>query len=170
MAEEIRFKKEYYLHMFTQKHLKELFDLEFVASEIQRKGLRFDNLAFDKKTNTFAIIEYKNRCDKKVLKQAQDYSNLIKEYENRKYFLNRLNKKIDADFDNTRIMVIGPKFSEEQIKASKDMDFELWKVTLFDDCTVTYENLTTNEIKQLKICPDDLKIRKKSYWKADPLK
>ena len=158
MAKVIKFKREYFLHRFTQNHLKELFDLEFVASEIQRKKLRFDNLAFDEKTNSFAIIEYKNRFDRNVINQARSYSNLIQNEENRKYFLNRLDKQIPIDFDNTKIMIIGPKFSQDQVNDAKDNGFELWKVTLFDDCKVTYENLMTDEIKTLKIRPDDLKI------------
>ena len=66
------FKKEYYLHNITQKNLKELFDLEFVASEIQLNDLRFDNLAFDEKTNSFVIIEYKNELNQNVLSQGKD--------------------------------------------------------------------------------------------------
>ena len=158
MAKVIKFKREYFLHMFTQKHLKELFCLEFVASEIQHKRLRFDTLAFDEKTNSFAIIEYKNRFDRNVINQAHNYYNLIQKEENRKYFINRLDKQIPIDFDNTRIMIIGPKFSQDQVHDAKDNGFELWKVTLFDDCTVTYENLMTDEIKTLRIRADDLKI------------
>lgn len=157
MAKEIKFKSEYYLHVFTQKHLKELFGLEFVASEIQHKGLQFDNLAFDCEANSFVIIEYKNTFDKDVLEQVQRYRNLIQEDENKEYFISRLEKKINVDFDKTKIMIIGPKFSQEQIDEAND-DLEFWKDTLFDDCKVTYENLNTNETKTLPITSDDLKI------------
>ena len=105
--------KEYYLHRFTQKHLKELFDLKFVASEIQHKNLRFDNLAFDDENNSFVIIEYKNRLSKNVLKQAQVYYDLVKE--DRDYFIKLLDKKVDVNINNTKIMIIGPKFDQEQI-------------------------------------------------------
>ena len=155
MAEEIKFKREYYLHMLTQRHLKCLFDLEFVASEIQRKKLRFDNLAFDEKTTSFVIIEYKNKFDSNVLNQAQEYSDLIQE--DKEYFLDRLDRDVDVDFKNTKIMIISPKFSQNQIDEAKD-NFELWKVTLFDDCRVTYENLKNNDRRLLKMKPDDLKI------------
>lgn len=155
MAEEIKFKREYYLHMLTQRHLKCLFDLEFVASEIQRKKLRFDNLAFDEKTTSFVIIEYKNKFDSNVLNQAQEYSDLIQE--DKEYFLDRLDRDVDVDFKNTKIMIISPKFSQNQIDEAKD-NFELWKVTLFDDCRVTYENLKNNDRRLLKIKPGELKI------------
>ena len=77
MKKEIRFECEYILHILTQKHLKELFDLEFVASEIQLNRLRLDTLAFDKKSNAFVIIEYKNEFSANVLNQAQSYHDLI---------------------------------------------------------------------------------------------
>ena len=157
MAKEIRFENEFILHRFTQKHLKDLFDLEYIASEIQHKKLRFDNLAFDEKTNSFVIIEYKNKFDRNVLKQARNYSNLIKENENKEYFINRLERDIDVEFDNTKIMIIGPKFSQDQIDKTED-NLELWKVTLFDDCRVCYENLKTTDFKQLPVSPKDLKI------------
>ena len=71
MMKKFPFKKEYYLHNITQKNLKELFDLEFVASEIQLNDFRFDNLAFDEKTNSFVIIEYKNELNQNVLNQGK---------------------------------------------------------------------------------------------------
>ena len=73
MAKKNPFESEYQLHSLTQKHLKELFDLELVSSEIQIDNLRFDNLAFDEKTNTFVIIEYKNELNLNVLNQVTEY-------------------------------------------------------------------------------------------------
>ena len=46
MKEKVYFESEFILHTLTQAYLKELFDLELVASEIQLHGLRLDNLAF----------------------------------------------------------------------------------------------------------------------------
>lgn len=155
MKKEIRFESEYILHRLTQKHLKELFDLEFVASEIQLNGLRLDTLAFDKKCNAFVIIEYKNKFSANVLNQAQGYHDLI--LNNKDFFLKRLDNVENVDFKKTRIMIIGPKFSTEQIKNAKSY-FELWKTSLCDNCTVSYENLKSGEIKSISINPNDLKI------------
>ena len=159
MQEEIPFESEFILHTLTQSYLKELFDLEFVASEIQLNDLRLDNLAFDLKTNSFVIIEYKNEFDAKVLNQAQDYYDLVQE--NKEFFIDILDDKENVDFENVRIMIIGPKFSKKQIDESKD-NFELWKITLFDDGRVTYQNMKNNEIKTLNINLDDLKLTEKS--------
>ncbi len=139
--------------------------MECVASEIQLNGLRLDNLAFNMKTRSFVIIEYKNQLSRNVLKQAQEYYDLI--LENRDYFKDRLNKEIDVDFDNIRIMIIGPKFSRNQIEEAKS-NVELWKVTLSDDWTVTYENLKTSEIKSLNVNPDDLRITEDMLLKDKP--
>lgn len=73
MSKKIEFDSEYKLHKLTEKNLKNLFDLEFVASEMQHDNLRLDNLAFDEKTKTFVIIEYKNELNLDVLDQAQGY-------------------------------------------------------------------------------------------------
>jgi predicted transport protein len=153
MSEKIAFENEYALHKLTERHLKELFDLEFVASEIQLNDLRLDNLAFDKKTKSFVIIEYKNEYNANVLNQAQEYCDLI--VENQGFFLDLLDDEAEADFENLKVMIISPVFSQKQIDES---DFELWKVTLFDDGEVTYENLETGKIKTLNIDLDELKL------------
>ena len=155
MKKEIRFESEYILHRLTQKHLKELFDLEFVASEIQLNGLRLDTLAFDKKSNAFVIIEYKNEFSANVLNQAQSYYDLI--LNNNDFFLKRLDNVENVNPKKTRIMIIGPKFSTEQIRNARP-NFELWKTSLCDNCTVTYEKLEINEIKSVSIDPEELKI------------
>ena len=112
MTEKIPFDSEYQLHNLTQNHLKELFDLELVASEIQKDDLRFDNLAFDEKTNTFVIIEYKNELNLNVFNQVQEYRDLL--LSNKEEFADLLKDSKEIDFENTRVMIIGPEFIEIQ--------------------------------------------------------
>jgi len=153
MAKKITFENEFILHQLTQKHLKELFDLELVASEKQLNKLRIDNLAFDKKTNSFVIIEYKNKFDENVLNQVQGYHDLIRKNPNE--YTKLINETVELE--NMKIMIIGPEFSKNQIENAKD-NIHLWNVSLFDEGTVEYLNLKTNEIKTLKISLDELKI------------
>ena len=153
MAKKITFENEFILHQLTQKHLKELFDLELVASEKQLNKLRIDNLAFDKKTNSFVIIEYKNKFDENVLNQVQGYHDLIRKNPNE--YTKLINETVELE--NMKIMIIGPEFSKNQIENAKD-NINLWNVSLFDEGTVEYLNLKTNESKTLKISLDELKI------------
>ena len=153
MANKISFQSEFILHTFTQKHLKELFGLDFLASEKQLYNFQPDNLAFDKIASSLVIIEYKNKFDKNVLNQTQEYYDSI--LENKTEYSKLVDDTID--FKNIQIIIIGPEFSEDQIKSTKD-NVNLWKVTLFDDCRVEYLNLKNGEIKTLCIRQEDLKI------------
>lgn len=60
-------------------------------------------------------------------------------------------------------MIIGPEFSKSQIE--DENKFELWKATLFDDGTVTYENIHTNEIKSIKVNLDEYKLSEETLLK-----
>lgn len=160
-----KFESEYMLHKLTERNLKNLFDLEFVASEIQLNKLRIDNLAFDEKTKTFVIIEYKNELDLNVINQAQEYYDLIRN--NPEYFADRLDNKRDIDFENTRVMIIGPEFIQSQINNSND-NFEIWKITLYDDGKVIYENMKTDETKELMTVPEELELTEEKILSDRP--
>ena len=153
MSNKIPFESEFALHTLTQKHLKELFDLELVASEKQLNKLRLDNLALNKTNCSLVIIEYKNKFDSNVLNQVQEYHDLI--LENKDEYLKLVDEYVD--FDNIQIMIISPHFSDEQIKNASD-DMGLWQVSLFDDGKVEYQNLKNNKIVTLEIDLDELKI------------
>ena len=162
MRKKIPFDSEYQLHNLTQNHLKELFDLKLVASEIQKDDLRFDNLAFDEKTNTFVIIEYKNELNLNVLNQVQEYRELL--LSKPEEYADLLDDSKEIDFKNTRVMIIGPEFSEKQIEESENLDFptELYVVSLFkeDDKNgcVLYEKTDGNFTKKLDINLDSIKL------------
>lgn len=164
MRKKIPFDSEYQLHNLTQNHLKELFDLKLVASEIQKDDLRFDNLAFDEKTNTFVIIEYKNELNLNVLNQVQEYRELL--LSKPEEYADLLDDSKEIDFKNTRVMIIGPEFSEKQIEESENLDFpiELYVVSLFKEDEkngyVLYEKTDGNFTKRLDIDLDSIKLTK----------
>lgn len=153
MSNKIPFESEFALHTLTQKYLKELFDLELVASEKQLNKLRLDNLALNKTNCSLVIIEYKNKFDSSVLNQVQEYHDLI--LENKDEYLKLVDEYVD--FDNIQIMIISPKLSAEQIKNVSD-NVSIWQVNLFDDGKVEYQNLKNNKIVTLEIDLDELKI------------
>ena len=162
MTEKIPFDSEYQLHNLTQNHLKELFDLELVASEIQKDDLRFDNLAFDEKTNTFVIIEYKNELNLNVFNQVQEYRDLL--LSNKEEFADLLKDSKEIDFENTRVMIIGAEFIESQIEESEKLDFpaELYIISLFKEDEkngyVLYEKTDGNFTRRLDIDLDSIKL------------
>ena len=59
LVREKPFALERELQELTESNLKDIFGLDFVASEFQHNDLRIDTLAFDGNLNTFVVIEYK---------------------------------------------------------------------------------------------------------------
>ena len=159
-----KFKNEYILHKLTERNLEELFDLVFVASEIQLNKLRIDTLAFDEEAKSFVVIEYKNELNYNVINQAQEYCDLIKN--NPEYYANCLDDVCDIDFENTRVIIIGPEFTQDQIINSGD--FEIWKISLYDDGKVIYENMETHETRDFMTVPEDLEITEKQILNDNP--
>lgn len=160
----MKFDSELILQRITQDNLQ-IFDLKFVATECQYHSKRFDTLAFDENTNSFTIIEYKNKIDFEVLIQCEDYYNLL--LENKDVYINKCNEvfnteliKKEFDFDNTKVLIIGPEFSKDQIKEahSPSYPFEIWQVDLDENCCITYENVVTNDKKHLQVSEEDLKL------------
>lgn len=172
MCEKDDFDSEYALQHLTNDNLEELFGLKLVNYEYQLNDLRVDGLGFDEDTKSFVIIEYKNEENDRVLKQGKGYyDNLqnnpceyIKEYNDafgtdygEDYF----------DFEKTKVMIIGPKFTPEQIEKSKNPDypFELYTISLYKcdekrGC-VSYKGVNIDFNKKLKnIDLDDLKLTK----------
>ncbi len=160
----MKFQSELILERITSKNLK-LFDLKLITNQFQYQNLRFDTLAFDDKNNTFAIIEYKNEYNKNVINQSERYWNLVKDnpqiYVDKynEVFKTNLNEK-DFNIKKTRVIIIGPKFDDKQIKAanSPHFPFEIWKVSLSKDNIITYENVIADEMKTLKVNEDELKL------------
>lgn len=176
MRKIIKFKKEYYLQIVTNEHLKELFDLELVTSEFQFQGKRFDGLAYDKKSKSFVIIEYKNKKDFKVLNQAKTYYDLLQKIP--KEYINRYNEEFDASlqekdihFEKTKVMIISSEFTKDQIKKSENPDypFELYLATLYqcdeENGCITYEKVNGDFNKRLKIKLEDLEITEEKLLK-----
>lgn len=179
---------EYYLQQLTNNHLEYLFGLEFVTSEFElpgltddidckkleecgkkSKSLRIDGLAFDNERKSFVIIEYKNKLDKCVIDQAKCYyKNLldkkecyVKEYNN---IFGKDCKEDDFDFSKSRVIIIGPEFSEKQKNRNKNPDFpfELYTVSLCKYNNkmyrVLYKNVNSNFVEGLYFSSEDLKI------------
>jgi hypothetical protein len=60
-----------------ERNLYEIFNLEFVTSELQLPGFRIDILAFNKESSAFYIMEYKKDRNFSVINQGVAYLNLM---------------------------------------------------------------------------------------------
>ena len=87
---EIEFDRESKLQRLTENNLEELFNLQFVDTEFEYKRLRIDTLAFNPETNSFVIIEYKNKLEYSVIDQGFSYLALL--LNNKYYFIKKYNE------------------------------------------------------------------------------
>lgn len=153
----IDFDRESKLQRLTENNLEELFDLQFVQTEFEYKKLRIDTLAFNTKTHSFVIIEYKNKLEYSVIDQGFSYLSLL--LNNKYYFIKKYNEITglnldieDFDFSETKIMIIAPSFTKYQLKSTEfsDLPFELWKVRLYENGCVSYDKIKNDSATSIR--------------------
>lgn len=139
------FSLESEIQKITEDNLLEVFDLELVKSEFTIQNFRVDTLAFDRKTNSFVIIEYKRSKNYSVVDQGSAYfalmlankSDLILEYmENSN---NKIKRK-SINWNDSKILFVSPEFTNYQKEAInfKDLPIELWEIKRYNNNTVSY--------------------------------
>lgn len=150
----VNFEYEKDLQKLTENNLEELFNLQFVETEFQVDNLRIDTLAFNKESNSFVIIEYKNTKKYSVIDQGYSYLSLL--LNNKAEFVLKYNenmgvnlKKSDVDWSQTIVMFIAPGFTTYQLKSVEfnDLAFELWEVSKFSNDTVLFDKVNVSENK-----------------------
>ena len=209
-CEKADFEYEYYLQQITNKHLKYLFDLEYLTEEFQLPGLgdnglksnknikslKVDGLAYDKKTKSVVVLEYKKELNRKVLRQGRRYyKNFEEKFEhyNRKIktsYTNQIEKlheqikAIEKDLDDdfelsiSKVIIISPEFSDAQIEYSKNpkYPYELYTVSLCEInerlSHVLYKKINHSseeqDNKELYVSSEDLKITRCSLLENKP--
>ncbi len=142
------FPKEKNIQNFTEANLQEILNLEFVSTEFNLENFWLDSLAFDPVAKSFVIIEYKKVENFSLMDQGQTYLNLlfghkaevILEYNEK---LNKNLKRADIDWDQTRVIFIGPKFNTYQKRAlNPSLPFELWEVAVYEEGIIEYDPVT----------------------------
>jgi predicted transport protein len=135
----------------VEENVEELFGLELVKSELSVGGFRFDTLCFDGENNSFVIIEYKKGSSYSVIDQGYTYLSIL--LNNKSDFILEYNetkgktlKRDEIDWSQSRIIFISPKFSEYQKNSInfKNVPFELWEITRFENDTVGLNRVETN--------------------------
>lgn len=181
-VKKIDFKLERHLQKLTEENLQEIFGLEMVKSEFQLNNLRIDTLAFDKESNSFVIIEYKKGVNLSVIDQGYAYLALLlnKKAEFILDYNERMDKNLrrdDVDWSQSRVIFVAPKFTTYQLNAIKykDMAFELWETTKYDNDTILFNQIkspeTSNSRKPVSKNKDIETVEKevKKYFEEDHL-
>lgn len=146
------FKLEKDIQKLVEKNLPALLGLNFVRSEFSIPGsvkqLRIDTLAFDSPNNSFVIIEYK--LDKNFSVVDQGYAYLSAMLNNKADFIleyneccNKVLKKADVDWSQSRVIFISQAFTPYQKEAInfKDLPISLWEIKCFDNHTISFEEM-----------------------------
>ncbi len=139
----------------VELNLKEIFDLEFVKSEVVLGNFRMDTLAFDNNSKCFVIIEYKNDKNFSVIDQGYAYlalllnnkAEFILEYNESK---NKNMKRDDVDWSQSRIIFISPQFTLYQRQAVnfKDLPIELWEISKYENNTILFNQLKSPDVSE----------------------
>ena len=144
------FKLEKDIQSLIENNVDELFELEFVKSELRISNFRFDTLCFDASNNSFVVIEYKKGHSYSVIDQGYSYlstllnnkSDFVLEYNET---LGKTLKRDEVDWSQSRVIFISPSFSLYQ-KTSvnfKNLPFELWEVTRYKNGSLAMNHIST---------------------------
>jgi len=144
------FKLEKDIQSLIENNVDELFELEFVKSELRINNFRFDTLCFDASNNSFVVIEYKKGHSYSVIDQGYSYlstllnnkSDFVLEYNET---LGKTMKRDEVDWSQSRVIFISPSFSLYQ-KTSvnfKNLPFELWEVTRYKNGSLAMNHIST---------------------------
>lgn len=134
------FKLEKEIQGLIEKNLDELFNLQFVKSELSIKNFRVDTLGFDKENKSFVIIEYKKDKNYSVIDQGYTYMSLM--LNNKSDFILEFNencggtlKRDNIDWTQSKVIFISPHFTEYQKHSInfKDVPFELWEIKFYEN-------------------------------------
>ena len=134
-----KFSLERDIQIVIENNIEDLFNLELVTTEFSLGEFRFDTLCFNNQTNSFVIIEYKNKHSRSVIDQGYSYlismldnkSEVIQEYNEVK---NRSLRRGEVDWSSTKIIFVSPSFDVYQKKCvTDDCPFELYEIKNFDE-------------------------------------
>jgi predicted transport protein len=158
------FKLEREIQEIVEENLSVLFNLELVKSEFRIKNFRIDSLGFDRENKSFVIIEYKKDKNFSVIDQGYTYLSLM--LNNKSDFILEYNENCDdnlrrgdIDWSQSRVIFISPQFTEYQKNSVnfKDVPFELWEITQFQNQTIGLNKIETNSVVDINTTSSDEK-------------
>jgi predicted transport protein len=141
------FKLEKEIQTLVENNLDELFNLEFVKSELRIKNFRLDTLAYDQENKSFVIIEYKKERNFSVIDQGYTYMSIL--LNNKADFILEYHdhcgitlKRDEVDWSQSKVLFISPYFTEYQKNSInfKDVPFELWEIKRYANGLISLYN------------------------------
>lgn len=113
------FKTEEQLRDFVEDNLESLFGIEYVSSEVIISGYKIDTLAFDPKSNSFVVIEYKKGKTPGLMEQGIAYLNECKKHVKSLVleYINSTGKELkigDICSDSTSLILVSQRFTNHQ--------------------------------------------------------
>lgn len=150
------FQLEKDIQNIVESNVFNLFDLEFIKSELTFENFRFDTLCFDNETKSFVIIEYKKGSSYSVIDQGYTYlslllnnkSDFILEYNET---LNRNIKRDEVDWSQSKVIFISPQFNDYQKNSInfKNLPFELWEITRYTDDSIGLSKISNDSVVEI---------------------
>ena len=146
---EVDFENERAMQAIVGDNLEAIFpDLKIVGHEISLKKNRFDTVAFNLRTKSFVLIEYKKVQNDVALLQGLDYLGSLrgnegnflqacKEKSGKKY------EKEDVAWDKTKVVLVAPSFTDRQLAVAKRIDepIELYRIARYENQIITVETV-----------------------------
>ena len=170
------------LQTYFENNMETILGYKFIETEFVVENFRIDSLAYDKESNSFRIIEYKNVKNHSLVDQGYTYLKLML---NRKAdFILKYNEKTgetlfikDIDWSQSRIVFVSPTFTPYQLNATdfKNIPVDLVKVTKYEEDIVEVDfikktsNVKVEDIQfesQVKEVSKEIKV----YTEEDHLK
>lgn len=148
--EEQAFKLEKEIQNICEKNLEKLLSIVFIKSEFKINEFRIDSLAYDEKSKSFIIIEYKRDKNFSVIDQGYAYLSLM--LNNKADFILEYNestgkslKRTEVDWSQSKVIFIAPSFTNYQKEAInfKDLPIELWEIKKYANNTISFNQVVT---------------------------
>jgi predicted transport protein len=139
-----KFKNEREFQQLVEANLELFFKLKFIETEFRVSPFRIDTFAFDLESKAIVIIEYKESEDYSVIDQGYSYLNLLLSHKGdfQLALERKLNKRVEIDWSQSRIIFIAKSFNAYQLGAlSQNLPFELWKYIFYEGGLISFEQL-----------------------------
>jgi len=173
------FDYEKMIQTLVEKNIEIIFpELEFVYTEFPLDELRIDSVAFNRESNSFVIIEYKNIKHGGAIDQGMAYLDLLEEkreafvllYNNEK---GKSLKMEDVEWEESKVIIIASEFTPHQLRSgnrTKD-PIELYQVSRFEDQIITLQKIqkSRDDPKRIKSKDKHQTVRLGEYSEEDYL-